>query len=98
MASDMMLNPELAHFTKDTKQSKFKALGRKVIDYLHAIGEGLLRVANAADSAGYIQNPYLKGGLKAANTAHALMRKHPKATNFALTTASNIIHKNLRRR
>jgi len=98
MASDMMLQPELAHFTKETKQGKFKALGRKVLDYLPAVGEGLLRVANAADSAGFIQNPYLKGGLKVANTAHSLMKQHPKATNFALSTASNIIHKKLRRR
>jgi len=98
MATDMMASPELAHFTKDTKQTKHKSYVRKAVDYLPAVGEGLLRVANAADSAGYIQNPYLKGGLKIANTATQIYKRHPKAVNFALSTASNIIRKSLRRR
>lgn len=54
-------------FSKESKSTKSKSFARRAIGFLPAVaGTGLI-LANAANSAGFIHNPALKGALKTAN-------------------------------
>jgi len=98
MAAHLIHHPGLTNYTKDTKQTKSKSLARKAIDFLPTAGGALLKVANMADSAGYIQNPYLKGGLKVANTARSIYKAHPKLVHAGIGAAGSIVKRVFRRK
>ena len=56
------------HLSKESKSTKFKSFARRAIGILPAVANTALSVANAANSAGFIQNPQLKAALSTANT------------------------------
>lgn len=54
-------------FTKAEKSTKSGSLARRAIGYLPAVAGTGLMLANAANAAGFVQNPALKTALKTAN-------------------------------
>ena len=81
-------SPGMEHLTKETKGTKSKSFARRAITYLPVAAKYGLRAANIADSVGLVKNPYLKSGLRLANTAAGFAAANPRLMNYAMSQLS----------
>ena len=75
-------------FSKATKGTKSKSFARRAIGYLPFVANTALTVANAANAAGFVNNPHLKTALHAANA----IKKHAPAINAVYNFARSNRH------
>ena len=69
--------PEFQHLTKETSRSRLGGIARTAARTALRVAPVALRVANVANTLGFVKHPYLKAGLKAANTAATFATAHP---------------------